>query len=107
MRKKPGLFMVLFLIVFRIVLSPLAILLSLWLLTRIDKLSLDLPLFRWVTLDEVIAFGYSRTSCKILLPVMHRIKRVEIRVRTKISEDELKKVTLYRAARTYFNTNTD
>jgi hypothetical protein len=45
-----------------------------------NKISLTLPRMKWFTLDEVVAMGYSRFWCKILLPSYHERGYLEVRV---------------------------
>jgi len=60
----------------------------LWIETRGAGLMFKIPPMKWLTLDEVVAMGYSASMCRLLLDAMHERKIIEVRKRAGLSEVE-------------------
>jgi hypothetical protein len=53
-----------------------------------DKLQFGVPWLRWLTLDEVVEMGHSRFWARLLLPMLHRMNQLEVRVLDGLQEEE-------------------
>ena len=47
---------------------------------KAEKLMFGLPWLKWLTLDDVVAMGYSRFWCKMILPAFHKNGCLEVRI---------------------------
>ena len=62
---------------------------------NLDKLQFNVPWLKWLTLDELVEMGHSRFWARILLPVLHRINQLEVRVLDGLPEKEQRFIKRY------------
>jgi hypothetical protein len=52
-------------------------------ISNVNKLMFGVPWLKWLTLDEIVAMGHSRSWCEILLPLLYLRGYIEIRISDK------------------------
>lgn len=57
-----------------------------------DKLMINLPWLRWLTLEEIMAIGCPKFYCQILLPAFYELGHMEVRERSDLSQDDKNRV---------------
>ena len=59
-----------------------------------QRLQFELPWLKWLTLEQVVAMGYSAFMCKLILPVFHEHKQLETRLRDDIAIPESDQISI-------------
>jgi hypothetical protein len=72
-----------------LVLLLLFLMLTFSIIRYFDKIMYDLPWMKWLTLDEIVAMGYSRVYSKMILPLLYEQGYLEVRLTGEMDEDDL------------------
>ena len=62
---------------------------------EVHKLLFGLPPLKWMTLEEAIALGFSKTSCEVILPTFHKAGLLEVRRKENLSETDLERIRVF------------